>query len=119
MTRTEFSRQTRRDALARANGHCEASGLLYSLPDDQPCGAVLSHGLEFDHFILASEGGDASLENCRVVCGPCHSVKTRTVDTPKAAKIKRVRDRAQGIKPPTRWRKTYVPTPAKQLREIS
>lgn len=100
--REEFTKATKRAALERSGGKCEASGPLYGYPFEFRCNAPLSHGVEFDHFILASEGGDASLDNCRAVCPHCHSFKTRKIDTPKAAKIKRVRDKHNGIRPPSR-----------------
>lgn len=100
--RLEFTKPTKREALLRSEGKCEASGPLYGYPFDFRCNAPLSHGVEYDHFILASEGGDNSLENCRAVCIKCHDWKTRKVDTPKAAKIKRTRDKHNGIRNPSR-----------------
>lgn len=96
--RQEFSKLVKRQAVIRSDQKCEASGALYNLPNDQRCNAPLSKGVNFDHFILASEGGEATLENCRAVCIPCHKWKTANVDTPKAAKIKRVSDKHLGIK---------------------
>lgn len=98
MTRGHFSKPVKREALKRSGQKCEASGPLYNLAFDQRCCAPLAKGVEFDHFILASEGGEDTLENCRAVCIPCHNWKTANVDTPKAAKIKRVRDKHLGIK---------------------
>lgn len=97
MSRLEFTKVTKREALARSGQKCEASGPLYGLNMDQRCYAPLAYGVEFDHFILASEGGDNSLNNCRAVCLKCHAWKTKNIDTPKAAKIKRQRDKHLGI----------------------
>jgi len=105
MSRIEFSKPTKRAALERSGGKCEASGPFYGYPFEFRCNAPLSHGVEFDHFILASEGGDASLENCRAVCTKCHAWKTRKIDTPKAAKIKRTRDKHNGIRNASQFRR--------------
>lgn len=99
MARLEFTRKTKREALFRAKGQCEASGPFYNRAWDDPCRKNLGLGVQFDHFILASEGGDNSLDNCRAVCPSCHSWKTRNIDTPKAAKIKRIR---RNLDPETR-----------------
>ena len=37
------------------------------------CGEV---GNEVDHVIELDEGGEDSIENLQVLCGPCHKVKT-------------------------------------------
>lgn len=104
----EFSAKTKNAALERSNGLCEASGPFYNRPWDDACSKVMTK-VEYDHFILASEGGDASLENCRAVCPECHSWKTRNIDTPKAAKIKRIRRKAG----PIELRKTKKPIPSR------
>lgn len=88
--RLEFTKKTKQEALRRSEGKCEASGPFYNRPWDDACNADLAKGVQFDHFILASEGGDNSIDNCRAVCPSCHSWKTRKIDTPKAAKIKRI-----------------------------
>jgi len=104
MSRLEFTKQVKREALTRSDKKCEASGELYGYRNGQRCYAPLAYGVAFDHFILASEGGDNSLDNCRAVCIKCHSWKTRNIDTPKAAKIKRQRDKNSGIrKKKSKW----------------
>jgi hypothetical protein len=102
MSRKEFSKQTRRDALDRSNGFCEAVGALYGLPENKRCNGNLSKGHEFDHVLAASNGGDASLSNCLCVCLVCHGFKTRNFDTPRAAKTVRQRDKHNGIRGPKR-----------------
>lgn len=111
--RNEFKKQTKRDALKRSGGLCEAQGAMYGLPADGPrCGAVLAYGVEFDHRILNANSKDNSLENCAAVCVRCHRHKTRHHDTPLAAKTLRQQDKASGVskargfpkKPPgVRW----------------
>jgi 5-methylcytosine-specific restriction endonuclease McrA len=100
VSRAEFSKPVKREALKRSGGLCEAVGELYGLPASQRCNAPLGYGVEFDHVLLAANGGDNSLGNCAAVCKRCHSHKTRTHDTPVAAKTVRQQDKlGLGIKP--------------------
>lgn len=98
MTRREFDKPTKRAALSRSEGYCEAEGSLYDR--EGRCNADLGKGFEFDHVLACSNGGENSLDNCLVVCPACHSFKTRTHDTPRAAKIKRTSDKYLGIVKP-------------------
>lgn len=109
MPRKEFTQKTKRLALERSQGLCEASGPYYNRPWDDRCNKVMVK-VEYDHFILASEGGENDLDNCRAVCPECHSWKTRRVDTPKAAKAKRIR-RELGPEELRKKRKA-IPSPA-------
>lgn len=95
--RAEFSKQTKRDALRRSGGLCEALGAMYGLAAAQRCNAPLSHGVEFDHIVLDANSKDNSLENCAAVCIKCHRWKTAKHDTPMAAKTVRMGDRHNGI----------------------
>lgn len=99
MTRREFSKQTKRDAHDRANGHCEAVGEFYGLDPGQRCNMPLTRGREYDHIILAANGGDISLSNCACVCIPCHRFKTAKHDIPVAAKTLRQQDKDRNIRP--------------------
>ncbi len=114
MARAEFSKLTKRAALKRSSGRCEADGPLYGLEEGEKCGVSLSHGVEYDHILLAANGGDASLENCAAVCPKCHRYKTDHHDTQLAAKTLRQQDKNRGIKKkarpmmkldPKKWRK--------------
>lgn len=99
MPRSEFSKPTKREALRRSNGLCEAVGELYGLPPGQRCNAPLSHGVDFDHYpIAATEPESDGIENCVAVCKKCHRFKTSTFDVPAQAKSKRVRDKHLGIR---------------------
>jgi 5-methylcytosine-specific restriction protein A len=98
MSRREFSKDVRRAALARADGYCEATGGYYGLNAGQRCNMPLDRGVEFDHAIADSIGGEPTLENCVVACTRCHGFKTRHVDTPRAAKTKRQADKDNGIR---------------------
>lgn len=93
-----FDKPTKRMALARSGGKCEADGPLYNLAEGQRCSIPLGYGVEFDHYILYANSRDSSLENCRAVCPRCHAYKTARHDTPKAAKTVRQRDKHNGIK---------------------
>lgn len=92
--RREFSAQTKREAWERSEGLCE--GIR---PDGERCCANLRHKpYHFDHIIPDAIGHDNSLQNCAVLCVPCHEHKTRKIDVPMIAKAKRVSDRHLGIK---------------------
>ena len=85
--RREFPKAVRLAAWERCKGHCEG------------CTAKLFPGrFEFDHDIPDWLGGEPTLENCVVLCDPCHRSKTATVDIPRIAKAKRVRDAHLGIR---------------------
>lgn len=91
--RTEFSNKVKRDALQRANGRCE----------NPKCGAFLSlNKYHYDHVIPDQMGGDASLDNCQVICFACHKEKTRK-DAADIAKAKRLELRHNGIRRPSRF----------------
>ncbi len=96
--RAEFTKGTKRLALARAKGLCEASGSFYGLEGEKICAAPLGYGVEFDHYVLDANSKDASLSNCRAVCPKCHRWKTSHVDIPTAAKTVRQQDKNLGIK---------------------
>lgn len=106
MSRHEFSKPTKREALRRSGGLCEAVGSMYGLDEGHRCSAPLGYGVEFDHVILDANSKDNSLENCAAVCVKCHKHKTRTHDIPKAAKTQRQQDDHRGIsKKPSRFPK--------------
>ena len=99
MPRSEFNKPTKREALKRSAGLCEAVGELYGLPFGQRCNAPLSRGVEFDHFpIAATEPDCTGLDNCVACCPSCHRWKTSHYDVPAQAKSKRVSDKHRGIR---------------------
>lgn len=99
MSRAEFTKPTKRAALKRSGGTCEAVGEWYGLAPGVRCDAPLSYGVEFDHIDLDANSHDNSLENCAAVCPRCHAYKTAHHDTPLAAKTLRQQDKDHGIKP--------------------
>ncbi len=100
--RAEFSKPTKREALKRSQGKCEAVGPMYGLEPGQRCEVSLAKGVEFDHVILDANSKDNSLENCASVCIKCHKWKTAHIDIPKAAKTLRQQDKNNGITGPKR-----------------
>lgn len=120
MSRAEFSKQTKRDARKRADGHCEATGAMYGLEPGQRCNMPLERGVEFDHIILEANSHDNSLENCAAVCKRCHGIKTNKHDIPVAAKTVRQRDKHNGIRNASKMRSRgfgFTPPKVKQLHE--
>lgn len=97
MARREFTKVTKRAALARSEGRCEGVGAWYNLAPGCRCNAPLAAGVEFDHIDLDANSHDNSLENCAAVCIPCHKFKSAKIDTPKAAKTLRQQDKDRGI----------------------
>ena len=103
MGRAEFTKSTKREAWDRSGGICEATGPWWGLPEGIRCTRPVA---EYDHILLAANGGDASLENCCAVCKPCHRWKTDRRDTPIAAKTLRQQDKHRGITgPKCRWQR--------------
>ena len=106
MSRAEFTKATKREALKRSEKRCEATGAFYGLCPGVRCNADLSYGVEFDHIILEANSHDNSLENCAAICKRCHKRKTEKLDIPTAAKTLRMQDKHRGIKGPKRqWAK--------------
>lgn len=76
--REEFPAKVKLAAWNRERGHC------------QECGRKITKGVQYDHRIPAAIGGPPTVENCDVLCTPCHSLKTTTADVPAIAKTKRI-----------------------------
>jgi 5-methylcytosine-specific restriction enzyme A len=87
MKRVEFSKKVRAEAFARANGCCEA------------CQAKLKTGEgEYDHIIAFWLTQDSTLDNCQVLCVPCHRGEgAKTADDQKMiSKVKRIKAKHDG-----------------------
>lgn len=97
--RAEFTKRTMRDAYERAEGLCE--GLKSD--GERCCASLKRRKYHFDHIIPDAIGGDNSLQNCAVLCVPCHQDKTAKRDIPIIAKAKRVRDKNIGIRRRSRF----------------
>lgn len=90
--RTEFSSKVKADAALRANGHCEECGRR-----------LLTGDFHYDHEIPDALGGEATVQNCRVLCRSCHATKTATADIPRIAKANRNFRKSHGIRKPSRF----------------
>lgn len=98
MARREFPTRVRIDAFRRADGRCEAT-----LADGSRCTAYLRPGRHhYDHVIPDGLGGEPTLQNCAVICEPCHDEKTRERDVPAIARAKRLEAAHLGAKMPSR-----------------
>lgn len=90
--RHEFTARIKDAAALRANGHCEA------------CTRRLSAGdYHYDHIIPDAIGGEATLDNCQVLCTSCHKLKTGSSDAPRIAKAKRNYRKSKGIRKRSRF----------------
>jgi 5-methylcytosine-specific restriction endonuclease McrA len=88
MTRSEFKPATKAKAFERSGGLCET------------CKERLQVGkFHYDHVIPDGLGGANTLENCGVICTPCHGAKTTSRDVPQIAKMKRQKRAHIGAKP--------------------
>lgn len=89
--RQEFSKQVRRDAFMRSGGRCEF------------CGQKLLPGnIEYHHTREAYLGGEATMDNCVVLCRKCHAGETKAR---RAAidKTRRLSDKRMGIRPKSKF----------------
>lgn len=91
--RREFSARVRFAALKRCT---DAQGIPRC--EGKDCGIELKAGNTFyDHDTPDGLGGEPTLENCKVLCGPCHAAKTFTQDNPRMQKADRVRKKHYGV----------------------
>lgn len=91
MTRPyDFPRKVMVAAFERCGGKCEH------------CGAKLMPGRTvYDHIVPGHIGGEATLDNCQVLCRACDKPKTAG-DLTMLAKVKRVRSKHIGAAPKSR-----------------
>lgn len=86
MSRAEFAAKTKALAFQRAAGACEG------------CGARLTvTKFHYDHIVADGLSHDNSLDNCAVLCVPCHNEKTPG-DVKAIAKAKRIERKYNGIR---------------------
>ena len=86
MPRSEFSRKTRARVFARAAGRCEGCGAKLKVREG-----------EYDHVLPCALGGEATEDNCKLLCRVCHSKKTAD-DIRQTRKADRQRDAHTGAK---------------------
>lgn len=90
--RFEFTRKQRLEIWNRAAGHCES------------CRAKLKVGEgEYDHRIAQGYGGENTTDNGQLLCRTCHGKKTGA-DKGITEKVKRIRDKHNGVFPKSRAR---------------
>jgi len=92
-SRKPFSEKTKRLADERCGGLCEI------------CGEELIVR-EYDHITDCFWGGMADLDNCQVLCPPCHREKTDR-DAPLKAKSRRLVNQRMGL-PKKKGRKQKI-----------
>jgi 5-methylcytosine-specific restriction protein A len=104
--RQEFPRKVKAAAFTRCNGFCES------------CGIKLHPGrFDYHHIVEAHDLGPPTLENCAVICEPCHAPLTAHY-TRELRKAERIRDKRTGAmsKPSTplpgsrrsKWKHTFM-----------
>lgn len=90
-SRREFPPKVRLAAWQRAEGCCE------------DCRREIVGPLapaQYDHIVPDALGGEPTLDNCMVLCRPCHGLKTAGADVPRIAKAKRIEKKRAGIAKP-------------------
>lgn len=108
MSRSEFSKSVKHAALQR----CWKDGEPYC----EGCGLPAGRGVEYDHAIADGLGGKPTLENCVVLCIPCHKAKTHGHDRPIMQKADNQKKAHFNVRPPSRLRGPGFPQFAKQRR---
>src|SRR5690349_3120708 len=92
--RHEFTAAAIREADARANGRCEATGERYGLPPGVRCNADLAvTGRQRDHYPRGAHDPHPETRtaaNCVVCCPRCNQYANNKHDTPREAKMKRI-----------------------------
>ncbi len=101
-SRKEFPNRVKVAAFKRADGKCEG------------CGGVLRPGkFTYDHHDPDGLTGEPTLENCRVLCDPCHTDKSKR-DVALIAEAKRREAKlVAGVRPRPRQK---IPSPPKAAR---
>lgn len=101
--RKEFTGKTKAAAFAQCGGKCEG------------CGHEFQDGerVEFDHAVPDALRKNNSLDNCQVLCAPCHLAKTRG-DITTIAKAKRIERKQAGT-----WRQPRAIIPGSKAHYLS
>lgn len=93
--RYEFTQKTKDAALERSGGRCEAHGDRYGLPPGVRCQRAIFKGrVNFDHWPRGAHDPSPetrSLGNCVATCPECNQYANNKHDTPREAKMKRVK----------------------------
>lgn len=86
-----FTRQQRRDGMARAGSRCELEASF-----GRRCARPAEHG---DHFYPRSKGGSTSLQNFVAACARCNRTKRASVPSP--GQQRRMERRRREYAPPS------------------
>ena len=99
--RREFGARIKAAALKRcmdSNGVPRCEGIKHEVGPVH-CNIILRAGDTFyDHDTPDGLGGEPTLENCKVLCGVCHDIKTHEHDNPRMTKADNQRKAHFGIK---------------------
>lgn len=96
--RTEFSKDTKRQAFRRADGVCECHLIPHVFPN--PCGQPLSEGnIFYEHVDPDRISGRNDLDNAAVLTKTCWKIKTAIYDQRVIARVRKREDRSRGIRP--------------------
>lgn len=104
--RLEFTDKTKAQAFERSGRRCEM------------CGVNLRDGAkkQFDHRQPDFYKGSNHLENCQVLCVPCHGLKCKD-EAPQMAKSRRMIRKAAGVRARKLTGKPLAGTKASGLRK--
>lgn len=100
-SRLEFTKPTKRAALARSQGICECARVpsLMRILRGNPCTVRLSTGnTEYHHIVADYFRPDNSLDNLACLTRTCHALVTDLVDKKEIARTRRREDRHNGIR---------------------
>lgn len=95
--RREFPAKVKLAAYER----CQKDGK----PHCEECGLRIVGVPEYDHIKPDGLGGEPTLENCAVLCGKCHRIKTHEHDRPVMQKADNQKKAAAGVKRKWKWPK--------------
>ena len=71
--RAEFTQKTMDEALYRQDNRCGSCGAyIHSFGKDSARGHAFGEWVEAHHIRHANAGGNASLQNCVIICKSCH-----------------------------------------------
>lgn len=96
-TRSNFTKETKRQALRRSNGICECHLIPHVFP--VACGLPLGEGNTFyEHIDMSRVSGRNDIDNCAALTRTCWKFKTASYDLPTIARVHKREDRARGIR---------------------
>lgn len=95
MSRHEFPTAVKREALERSAGQCEAVGERYGFPSGVRCWRPVAKGaVNYEHWPRGAHDPHpetVTIGNCTAICPECNTHANNRHDTPREAKMKRVK----------------------------